>query len=129
MTKTSNKATTVTKLMDSRVLALFALAATQDGFIRDLLPDTGSPDLKKNFGRLGLADDILNDFIRRVGGSSNRVRDAFLALNDILRIAYSGEYQPPDCPYTQVLKDVVTLTNDSQVILAQFQTALKKAAL
>jgi hypothetical protein len=112
-------------LLDPRAIALVMLAATQDGFIKDLIPSTGNPDLHKNFGRLGLADDILNDFITRVKlADGAKIQTAFLQINSIMKTLYANEYQPPDCPDTVTLQNFVSLANDSSQALDSFHTAL-----
>ena len=121
----------IAPLMDPRVLAIFMLAVTQDGFINDLIPADGSPpNYPKNFGRLGLAKDILDDFVKRVGTGANAAnnRALFAALTKLLTTAYNDVYQPPDCPFTQVLKDLVTVTNESLVMLASTQKAISDRA-
>jgi hypothetical protein len=98
------------------------IASTQTAYIRDLLPDAGKQvDLDKNFHRLGLDYDVLNDFINRVNakGMSAQVQKIFLDINDTILKLYA-EYTPPDCPDSKTLQDVVTVLNDANLELRIF---------
>ena len=122
----TNSKNAIPKLLDPRSLAIVMLAATQDGFIKDLIPDGGGkPNLKKNFGRLGLTDDILNDFINRAKAKDPaKVQAAFLQMNSLMKTVFADDYQPPDCPDTVTLQNFVSAANDSSTAVASFHKAL-----
>jgi hypothetical protein len=85
------------------------LAATQDGFIKDLVPDAGgTPDPNKNFTRLGVDQNVATDFINRVQtkGDPAKTQAAFLQMNQLMSNLYA-EYTPPDCPDTPTLQAIV----------------------
>ncbi|HEY6393577.1 MAG TPA: hypothetical protein VIX89_20010 [Bryobacteraceae bacterium] len=87
-------------------LAIFMIATTQKNYIDDLLPETGVPDPNKNFGRLGVDPQVLDDFVKEFGGADRKLnREKFL---EVARLAGSMvDYHPPDCPDEDTLRKIV----------------------
>lgn len=100
--------------LDPRWLGLFMIAATQVGYVKDLLPDGGGiPDYPRSrFSAHHVDPDIQKRFFELFGGDADKNRTKFNDVADLF--SKLDAYHPPACPNSETLQAVVDLLNSLQ---------------
>jgi len=127
--------------MDPRMLAIFMILASQEGYVVDLLPLDGSEPpyndpTRNHFKKFGLDEDIQKRFYTFFSRSDKIQPELEQDLKDLAKMTSQRDvhrqlfaivarslrrneplYHPPACPNEDVLKSVVELLNGLQAVI------------
>lgn len=129
--------------MDPRMLAVFMMLTTQEGYAPDLLPLDGSEPnyndpAKNHFKRFGLDEDIQKRFYTFFGRNDKLQPELEQDIKDLAKMTTQRDvhrqlfaiiarglrrnepmYHPPACPNEETLKAVIELLNGYQAAISE----------